>query len=67
MYVRLLGGLRRLLREQHGTQTVEWLALGLLVLALLGVFGQAVGKNKSLPTKFTAAVGRLVERAVPND
>ncbi|MFO7172497.1 MAG: hypothetical protein DIU70_005970 [Bacillota bacterium] len=58
---RLLG------RNQRGSQTVEWLALSLVVLALLGLFAQAVRNHGTLPSKFTAAVSRLIEQAVPKD
>lgn len=53
------------LSGQEGAQSVEWLALGLLVVVLLTAFTGAVRGNKSLPGRFTSALGRLLEQAVP--
>lgn len=60
-----MAGKLRALREEAGAQSVEWLALGLLVVVLLAAFTGAVRGNKSLPSRFTGAVGRLLEQAVP--
>ncbi len=54
---------RKLVRNQRGSQTVEWMALTLVVLTLGTILVSAVKNHKGLPDKFTAAIGRMIDSA----
>lgn len=59
--VRLQVGLYRVLRGQRGAQTLEWLALALLILAILGTAaGLSDGEfARALKEKFVSMVGKI--------
>lgn len=54
--------LYRLWHEERGAQTLEWLALALLILAILGTVTAAAGQNsfgEALRAKFLSLVEKI--------
>lgn len=58
---------RGLVRSQRGSQTIEYLALMLIVLTLGTALVVAVRNHKGLPEKFTATLGRMIDQAAGNN
>ncbi len=58
-YVRLRVGLGGLVEDARGLQTLEWVALAIVILALLGAVAAIVGKQDS-------GVAQAVANAIQN-
>lgn len=52
---------RELVSNQRGAQTIEWIALGILILALMAGAAKAIESNNTLGTKIVEMVGRMLD------
>ncbi|MCM3576027.1 hypothetical protein M3172_22930 [Mesobacillus subterraneus] len=61
-FVKMTGVYNRYVNNERGAQALEWVALGLVVLAVMGAIASGIGKDTSLGQTIMSKLSELVSK-----
>jgi len=59
-FVKMTGVYNRYVNNERGAQALEWVALGLVVLAVMGAIASGIGEDTSLGKTIMSKLSELV-------
>ena len=61
-WIKVNGIYSRYVKNERGAQALEWVALGLVVLAIMGAIAAGIGEDKSLGQAIIKKLADLVQK-----